>query len=117
MHRVRLKYQYKVSHRKTAGSCLAPGTKMAVRNMTPPRENRCSQMIIAPRHETQNFSEANHHGQHGMVLPLSLDCEDGHKHGREDSLAGGIGVGGGQEEQNLALQADAVLWKRQDVTQ
>jgi hypothetical protein len=48
VHRVRLKYQFMVSHRATAafhqGSCMAPDTKMAVREMTPPCYNRCAQM-------------------------------------------------------------------------
>jgi hypothetical protein len=45
MHRGRLQYQFLASHRTSRqGFCLEPDTKSAVREMTPPRENRCSQM-------------------------------------------------------------------------
>jgi hypothetical protein len=51
-----------VSHRTTAGSrqgsCLAPDTKTAVREMTPPRENRCSQMNYCAQTRNAKFQRS-----------------------------------------------------------
>jgi hypothetical protein len=72
MHSVRLKYQYMVSHRTTAGSCLAPGTKMAVSKMTPPRENRCSQMSWCAN--TRNAKFQRNEVTTGSCAGRSITC-------------------------------------------
>jgi hypothetical protein len=59
MHRVRLKEpNHGVSFARRQGSCLAPHAKMAVREMTPSQENRCSQMIYCAQMRDAIFQQS-----------------------------------------------------------